>query len=95
MTQMNYSTEKKLINLENRLVIDKGEGEGVEWTGYLWPFTVNIIIYVGGWNSICLLFGWFFFFFWSHIFYVFSYFFAFFWSLLLSYQADYFIFIKL
>ena len=28
---MNLSTEKKLMNLENRLVVAKGEGVG--WTG--------------------------------------------------------------
>ena len=36
-TQMNISTEKKIVDLENRLVIAKGEGEGV---GY-WEFGVN------------------------------------------------------
>ena len=29
--QVNLSTEKKIIDLENRLVIAKGEGEGVGW----------------------------------------------------------------
>ena len=29
------TTEKKLIDLENRLVVVKGEGEGVGWTGNL------------------------------------------------------------
>ena len=32
MAQKNLSTEKKLMDLENRLVVAKGEGEGVEWT---------------------------------------------------------------
>ena len=32
---MNLSTEKKLVDLEDRLVIAKGEGEGVGWTGSL------------------------------------------------------------
>ena len=27
--------EKKLLDLENRLVVAKGEGEGMEWTGSL------------------------------------------------------------
>jgi len=31
MAQMNLSTEKKLMDLENRLVVAKGEGVG--WTG--------------------------------------------------------------
>ena len=28
---MNLSTEKKLKDLENRLVVAKGKGEGVRW----------------------------------------------------------------
>ena len=32
---MNLSTEKKLMYLENRLVVAKGDGEGVGWTGSL------------------------------------------------------------
>ena len=28
MAQMNLSTEKKVMDLENRLVVAKGEGEG-------------------------------------------------------------------
>ena len=35
MAQINLSTEKKLIDLENRLVVAKGEEEGVEWMGNL------------------------------------------------------------
>ena len=31
MAQMNLSTEKNLIDLENRLVVAKGEGEEVRW----------------------------------------------------------------
>ena len=30
---MNLSTEKKLTDLENSLVVAKGEGEGVGWIG--------------------------------------------------------------
>jgi len=33
MVQMNLSTEKKLMDLESRLVVAKGEGEGVGWIG--------------------------------------------------------------
>ena len=33
--QMNVSTEKKLMYLENRLVLAKGEGDTVEWKGCL------------------------------------------------------------
>ena len=35
MTEINLSTEKKLMDLENRLVGAKGEGEGVGWSGNL------------------------------------------------------------
>ena len=31
--QMNLSTEKKIMDLENRLVVSKGKGEGVGWMG--------------------------------------------------------------
>ena len=30
---MNLSTEKKIMDLENRLVVAKGDGERVTWTG--------------------------------------------------------------
>ena len=35
MAQMNLSAEKKIMDLENRLVVAKGEGEGVGWLGIL------------------------------------------------------------
>ena len=35
MAQMNLDTEKKFMDLENRLVVAKGEVEGVGWTGNL------------------------------------------------------------
>ena len=35
MAQMNISTGKKIMDLENRLVAAKGEGEEVGWTGSL------------------------------------------------------------
>jgi len=35
MSQMNLSTEKKIMDLENRLVVAKGEGKGMGWTGNL------------------------------------------------------------
>ena len=36
MAQINLSTEQdRLIDMENRLVVGKTEGEGVEWTGSL------------------------------------------------------------
>ena len=33
MAQMNLSTGKKITDLENRLVVAKGEGERVGWSG--------------------------------------------------------------
>ena len=41
MAQMNLSTEKKLVDMENRLVVAKGEGEGVGWTGNLGLIDAN------------------------------------------------------
>ena len=35
MAQMNLSTVKKMMDFENRLVVAKGEGEGVGWIGSL------------------------------------------------------------
>ena len=35
MAQMNLSTEKKIMDLENRLVVARGEGEGVGGIGSL------------------------------------------------------------
>ena len=32
---MNLPTEKKIMDLENRLVVAKGEGQGVGWIGNL------------------------------------------------------------
>ena len=32
---MNLSTEKKIMNLENRLAVAKEEGEGMGWMGSL------------------------------------------------------------
>ena len=33
MAQVNPSTEKKIMGLENRFMVAKQEGEGVGWTG--------------------------------------------------------------
>ena len=41
MAQMNLSTEKKLMDLENRLVVAKGEGEAVGWMGSLGLIDAN------------------------------------------------------
>ena len=35
MAQMNLSTERKIMDLEDRLVVAKGVGEGVTWIGSL------------------------------------------------------------
>ena len=47
MAQMNLSTEKKLMDLENRPVVAKGEGEGVGWTGSLGFIDRNDCIWSG------------------------------------------------
>ena len=44
---MNLPTENKLMDLENRLVVAKGGGEGVGWTGSLGLIGVNYRI----WNK--------------------------------------------
>ena len=41
MAQMNLSIEKKILDLENRLVVAKGEGEGVGWSGSLGLIDTN------------------------------------------------------
>ena len=47
MAQMNLSTEKKLMDLENRLVVFWGEGKGVGWTGSLGLIDANYCIWSG------------------------------------------------
>ena len=45
MVQMNLSTEQKqTTDLENRLVVTKGEGEGVGWMGSLGSVNTNYCI---------------------------------------------------
>ena len=44
---MNLSTEKKHTDLENRLVVAKGEGEGLGWTGGLGLVDANYRIWSG------------------------------------------------
>ena len=41
MAQMNISLEKKFMDLENRLVVAKGEGKGVGWIGSLGLIDAN------------------------------------------------------
>ena len=47
MAQRDLSTEKKLRDLENRLVVVKGEGEGVGWTGNLGLIVGNDCLWNG------------------------------------------------
>ena len=44
---MSLSTEKKLMDLENRLVVAKGEGEEVGWTGSLGLIDENYHVWSG------------------------------------------------
>ena len=45
MAQINLSTEKKLMDLENRIVVAKGEGVG--WTGNLKLTDANYCLWNG------------------------------------------------
>ena len=47
MAQMNLSTEKKSLDLEDRLVVDKGWEEGVGWTGSLALVDANYCLWNG------------------------------------------------
>ena len=48
MAQMNPPTEqKKLMDVENRLAVAKGDGEGVGWTGSLGLVDANYCIWSG------------------------------------------------
>ena len=47
MAQMNLSSEKKLMDMENRLVAAKREGEGVGGTGNLGLIDANYSL----WNE--------------------------------------------
>ena len=44
---MNLSTEKKLMDLEDRLVVAKGEGDGAEWIGNLGLIDVDYCLQNG------------------------------------------------
>ena len=58
MAQMNLSTEKKIMDLETRLVVAKGEGEreGVGWLGSLGLAGADYCLWNGLSNEI-LLYG--------------------------------------
>ena len=47
MAQMNFSTEKKIMDTENRLVVAKGEGEGVGGTWNLGLIDENYCLWKG------------------------------------------------
>ena len=44
---MKLSTEKKLMDLENKLVVTRGEEEGAGWTGSLGLIDANCCIWRG------------------------------------------------
>ena len=50
MAQMNLSTEKKIMDLENRLVVAKGEEEGVGWMGCLGIIDADCCL----WNGLAM-----------------------------------------
>lgn len=47
---MNISTEKKIMDLENRLVVAKGEGEEVGWLGSLGLIDADSCL----WNGLAM-----------------------------------------
>ena len=47
---MNLSTEKKIMDLQNRLVIAKAGGEGVGWLGSLSLIDANYCL----WNGLAM-----------------------------------------
>ena len=56
MAQMNLSTEKKKnMDLENRLGVAKGEGEGVAWTGNLGLIDANYCLWNGQAMRFCCM----------------------------------------
>ena len=44
---MKLSTEKKIMDLENRLVVAKGAGEGVGWSGCLGLIDTDYCLWSG------------------------------------------------
>ena len=58
MAQMNLSTEKKIMVLENRLVVAKGEEEGVGGIGSLGLIDINNCLWNGlAMRSCCVALG--------------------------------------
>ena len=48
---MNISTEKKIMDLENKLVVAKGEGKGVGWIGSLGLIDAEYCL----WNGLTMI----------------------------------------
>ena len=58
MAQVNLSTEKKFMDLENRLAIAKGKGEGVGWVGNLGLIDADYGLWKGSaMRSCCVALG--------------------------------------
>ena len=49
---MNLSTEKKIMDVENRLVVAKGKGEGMVWLGSLRLIDTDYCL----WNGLAMRF---------------------------------------
>ena len=47
MAQMNLSTGKNIMEMENRLVVAKGEGEEIGWIGNLGLIDANYCLWNG------------------------------------------------
>ena len=55
---MNISTEKKIMDLENRLVVAKGEEEGAGWIGNLRLIDADYCLWNGlAMRSCCVALG--------------------------------------
>ena len=58
MAQRNLATEKRITDLENRLVVAKEEGEGVGWIGNLGLIDANYCFWNGlTMRSCCVALG--------------------------------------
>ena len=57
MAQINLSSEKKVMDMENRLVVDKGEGEGVGWMGCLGLIDADYYLWNGFAMTSCVALG--------------------------------------
>ena len=58
MTQRKLSTEKKVMDMEKRLIVAKGEREGVGWMGYLRLIDANYCLWNGlAMRSCCVALG--------------------------------------